>query len=313
MNENVQKSLSVVGYVVIFFFSFLLFVFLSFPYGILKETIVSKVGKMSGLNIQMEDFGPSFPLGIGASAIKVTDAAGGPGIDLKSARVKIGVLPLLIGQVSIKANLETQNDGFIDVKTGISLFRAIVDRDPTPSKISLEAEKFSIGHIVDFALSRQANNPTANPLVAGLLSKIHLTGDLEGTADFDLNLGNMVESTGALNLDIKKAALNIDDPALNLAPQNFSKAVIKAKMNKGKLTVENASGFKTQELDIGMNGRIDLKPDIEKSGLDMALSLKLDQSLKQNFGFLLDMSGGKDGSLNLQIKGSLGAPSMAAQ
>ena len=41
--------------------SFIFFLYLTFPYEVLKETAILKISEATGLSIEMSDLGPKFP------------------------------------------------------------------------------------------------------------------------------------------------------------------------------------------------------------------------------------------------------------
>lgn len=310
MNENMQKLIRPLGYTALFLVSLLFFVYLTFPYSVLKEALTAKIAKETGLDVRIEELEPALPLGFEAKNIRVAAIAGGPAMHLQSAEIKISLLNLLIGRLGINADLESKNGGTLYVGARLGLFALIFDQNFIPRRVMVEADKFAVGSIVSFLLSKAATSPTANPMFTGILTQIGLDGNLHGEVDLDINTSNLAQSSGFIDLQLKDAKLRIDDPSLNLADQNFSKALVKAELNNGAMKINKNSGFHTQELVVDLGGNMSLKPQLDRSTMDVDVSLKLDEGLKEQFGFLLDMAGGSGGAVKYQVKGTLGAPNV---
>jgi hypothetical protein len=197
----------------------------------------------------------------------------------------------------------------LDLGLGMSLFQIIFDRNPTPSRIELNSMNFEIGGLADFALSTLSDDPTINPLVAPLLGQVKIKGALDGTVNIALDVNDLVQSQGSVDLNLRGGSLVIDDPGLNIAEQKFEKFLVRAKMDRGNLLIDKMSGLESQGMNLALDGKIELKPVISTSLLNLNLSLKLAEGLKDNFGFIVDAAmGGQNGEAKMQILGSFAQP-----
>lgn len=313
MREKLQQWAAPAGYVALFLVTFFFFVYITFPYLVLKEALSAKLGKLTGLDIRMEELDPNLPLGFEATKLSISSSRGGPAIEVQTADVSISVLNLLIGRIGVHVDLETKNGGELSVYTRMSIWK-LMDGVMLPSVFELDANKFPIGPLIGFLLSSQANSPTANPMISGLLAQISMDGDLNGMIDLDIAADNPSASNGEIDINFKNMSFKINDPSLHVAEQKFKKALLKANMTKGALKFDNNSGFESDELKLGITGDIALKPQLERSNLNLELSIKLDQGLKEQFGFLLDMAGGGGSGdvVKYQLKGVLGSPSFTS-
>lgn len=308
MKDN-QSKLNVWAYVALFIVSFIFFVYLTFPYAILKESVLSEINRTTSFRIRVERMEPSLPLGLEAEGITISSDTGGTPLTFKSAEVQLGILNLLIGRLAATVVVETQTGGELEASGRVSLFRLISGKGVVPSHVGLEANKFEIDNIVAFFLSSQANSPTANPLVAGMLTKVGFKGKLGGMVDFDINPDNPSESSGKLNLELESGVLTVDDPNLNLGEQKFKKAKILANIEKGKLVLDKSSGFHTQNFFLDLAGDVQMKPELTNSTLNLAFNIRLEEALKENFGLILDMAGGTGGAMSYKLRGTLASPS----
>lgn len=310
MNERWRKLLGPIGYTSLFFLSFFFFVYLTFPYTILKEAVTARVARETGLDIRIDEFGPVLPVGFEARKVSIGSMAGGPTIQVQNAEVRLSLLNLLIGRIGVSVDLETKGGGTLDLYGRIGLMQLLLDKNFMPSRVELEAESFPIGPIVGFMLAKQANSPDTNPMISGLLTQIGLDGNLAGAVDLDIDPSNLADSNGKIDLQLKDSKLTISDPSLNLADQTFKKAIIKANVGGGTFKIADASGFHTQEMLIDLGGQVGLKNQLERSVMDLQMSLKLEEGLKDQFGFVLDMAGGSGGAVKFEVKGTVGNPNV---
>lgn len=314
MNEPESKRGRPFGYVILFFFSLVFFVYLTFPYGVLKETLTTNISQSTGLVIRMKDFGPSLPLGFAAGEVSVSGGGSGDkSFGMETASLHVSLLPLLWGTLTAGLELESKNDGWLELELDFSLIDMIFDSVFLPGQVFLQAEEFDIGGLASFFIAREGTKPGANPMVSGLLTKIDLRGHLDGGVEIDLDVDDPTRSAGNVNLLLKKAVLKVNDPSLNLPEQRFKKALLRASMQSGSLKVDKKSGFHTEDLKIDVSGNIQLRQKIERSTLNLLLNLKLFKTLKEQFGFMVDMSGGKDGGVAYQMRGTLGRPRVSAR
>jgi type II secretion system protein N len=305
-----SKSRQTIGLVALFFCSLIFFIYVSFPYSVVKEWISATAMKETGIRFRMDDLSPNLPLGISASGIELEGKPGQPPVKIKSIDLSIGLFSLLMGKLAVDLEVAGDKSGELDLGVRLSLFKGLIDGVWIPSVIELNSRKFAIGPLVAYGLGMAADNQAgSNPIVKELLENIMLVGDLDGIIDFDINVGDPIQSRGQAELQLKGARLSFVNPSLNISPQSFEIATIKADVKDGKMLVDRASRFKSEGLDFGLSGTIALMDNLEKSTVEIGLSLKLDQDLKQNYGFLL----GAEGELNGSLRGTLSQIQFAKQ
>jgi type II secretion system protein N len=296
-------------YSFLFVFSFVLFIYVSFPYTILKEAVITQVMRQTGLDLRVHSLGPKLPLGFEVEKVQVNLPSGDKGIELKSATVRISVLSLVIGNLTATVDLESVDEGTLDAKVSFSILD-IIGGQFIPSYVGLEAEGFAIGHLARFGLAQGQEAMKSQALVADLLGKFGVNGKLHGTLELDLNPSNPKSSKGMVNLQIKKGVLKIDK-SLGMADQKFEKALLKAKLSQGQLKINDRSGFHTQGLKIDLMGGVTMKNRLEKSSLNVDLKIRLDKDLKEQYGFVIDTAlGGSGGALKCQIRGTITHPNV---
>jgi hypothetical protein len=82
-------------------------------------------------------------------------------------------------------------------------------------------------------------------------------------------------------------------------------------MASGTINVDPSTRFTTADLDMGVEGKVALRAQMANSDLSLKAFVRLQGLLGEQYGVLVDaISNGmsKNGSLNLQIAGTVGAP-----
>ncbi|MEY4632021.1 MAG: hypothetical protein RIQ81_2141 [Pseudomonadota bacterium] len=296
----------------IFAFSFFFFLVVTFPYDMLKESISNGLSRFTGMSISMGDFGAKLPIGFRAGDVSITGGGAKPKtLKFKSLSVTVNPVYLLAGKLALNTQVSTGDSSnlylFLALPVG-----GLMKGNPVPSAVELEANKFKIDEIAAFALGTLASGPDANPLLAPVLNGIGLAAKLDGALDFSIDASAPQQSTGKVNLKFVDAVLKLSDPSLGLPDQKFNKAGIQAAMTNGILNIEKGSGFESDELTLTSSGSIAVKAPLNTSQLQIEVLVKLQKSLADKFGFLMDaFSGGaaRNGELKIQVKGPLSQPS----
>ena len=269
------------------------------------------LSKQIGLDIHIGELTPSLPLGFDLTNVSVAPGGGGPKLELKEVQIDFSLLNLLFGAIAINLDMEDKERGEFEASVKWGLID-LIKRNFVPYKISCDANKFGIGQFLAFGLNRVASNPNnpAGQLFTPLLDQMKIVGKLQGEAKFSLDVKNLSDSAGAVNLKLANAALKLENASLDMADQTFSKAAFKANMASGSLTIAKDSGFHTQELLLDFSGDVKLKADIGQSQLNININLRLDKGLKDKFGFIIDAKGGQEGGIKINIKGTLDRPNV---
>ncbi len=305
-----KQFVRIAGLVSVFLFSFISFLYFTFPYEVLKETIAGELSQSLGYTVQISEMTSAIPLGVKARKISL-DAPGGGRLVIDQAKIRVSILAFFVGRISISADL-TSKSGELNVSGALNIFD-LLRGVYLPKWVELEAESFPLDEVVTFVLSGMSNSPTANPMVAPLLSSIGISGSLTGNIDFKFDSKNPLQSTGQADLALNKAELKLSNPTLGLPDQLFKKAALKAKVDGGNLVLDKSSGFVAEEVEILPAGKITLKPQFSSSLLDMSVALKLHGGLKEKFGFIIDAVTGtatSDGQLTTQLRGPLDSPAV---
>src|SRR5690606_32154325 len=108
----------------LFLVCFVFFLFLTFPYEVLKETIAAEISSASGYNIQIGELGPRLPLGVEVGKVSVDLPDGSRGLHFNRITADLSILSLLIGSIAPELRV-TIGQGTLNFKSDISVFDAI--------------------------------------------------------------------------------------------------------------------------------------------------------------------------------------------
>ncbi len=300
----------VAGMVGIFFGSFLFFLYLSFPYGVLKEAISTKVEAETGMSVRMESLGLGFPIGLSAENVEVSMKSS-PRFKLKDVSVNWDVLQLFLLRAGVSIGLRDEGGGTLNLGIGYGLFSLLTGSFGLPSVISLQAKKLTLDSLMDFAVYALVDRGVAGPLAGPLLSKIGIKGKLSANSQVSLNSSNTSLSSGNLDLKLSDAVLVLSDPSFGFPDQSFKTATISVAATNGSLNIDPSTRFTTEDLELGVDGKMTLNPKFSTSPMNLKAFVHLKGALGEQFGSLIDaISGGisKDGAINLQIGGTVSTP-----
>ncbi len=306
-----KQAIKILGYVALFLLSFLFFLWSTFPYEVLKESISNQLSAATSMNIRIGKLGPRFPLGIRFGDISISPN-GGPTLLIKQASASLSPLALLIGKVSASAEIVPPQGESLEVSAGIGLLSLIKGGIPMPKSVEINSNGLPIGPFVDFFLALQANSPTANPLVTPILKQIAFNAKLVADIDLALNADQPTDSSGRVSLVLKDATLAISGASQSIPNQAFETAKVEGNLAKAIFAFKEGSGLKSGELSVNVGGNINLKQEFERSALALSFRVELRGPLKDNFGFILDaVSGGQsDGKIALRIDGTVALPNV---
>jgi hypothetical protein len=303
---------TIAAMVAIFFVSFFLFLYLSFPYGVLKEAISTQVQIATGITMRMDSFGPAFPFGFSASDVEIYKGQS-TRVKLKSLSAKLSLLQLFILRFGVSVDAEDVTGGEIDVGLGFSIFDILTGKIGLPSYVTMSADKFQLDSLADLGIQTAVANGVGGPIAGQLLAKLGVKGKLNGKFRIDTDSKNFAQSTGDIKINFTDAVLVLSDPSLNFPDQAFKMAQLNATLVGGTLSVDPATRFTTADLEMGVDGKVVLRAQTANSDLNLKAFVRLKGILGDQYGPLIDAFSngmGKNGSLNLQIAGTVGAPQM---
>ncbi|MEN9825672.1 MAG: hypothetical protein RI953_1417 [Pseudomonadota bacterium] len=324
MRKN-KRTKTILTYVGVGFVSFLVFLYLSFPFNVVNEVAVSKLNEIFiqqrlPIRISIGNFRPKFPLGVNLEDIQVSN------VNDSSANVKIGkataslnVLPLFIGRVDVDMRL-TQSGGSLEVNVNDSIASLIKSARASnahlPSgHVRAVFSTFEIASFVSNALAfvRSGNNPALQTIQAFLRTEV--SGQISGLAKIDLpEAGESLEkATADVDLKIGKAYFEMKEETLAIPRQEFSEARIKAKLAKKTIEIPTETKLVANDISISLSGRMNLMDNLGVNDVKLNLGLVLKGKIEENFKTLLpvilgcDISKISGGKMNVELSGTLSA------
>ena len=311
-----SKPLQYVCYAILFVVSFLFFVYLTFPFNIIKESVVMKLNKATGLNIAVYDLSPSLLLGVEAQGVSLKTPTGQE-VKFSVVEVSLSTLHLFIGRLRCVLEVQDAQENPLEVAAGFGLFSLIADatsgKPPLPDKITVKASNYGLNDLTAYALSFYAGKASTNPLIVPLLEQMEVRGSLNVDIKLALNLEDPTASDGSLDLNIGEFVLAMNAPDFTIDDQIFEKALIKANLSGGSLKIQEDSEFSSQDISVQISGNLDLKTPLPSSVMNLSIPLQIKGALKDQFGFLIDamLKGTSDGNIPLQVRGTLLRPSVS--
>jgi len=273
--------------------SFFFFLYLTFPYGVIKEVVVSTVTdslRKSGIPVRIAigSLRPHWFTGIQLKDVQVTNAAD-PDANLKigEATVRLNLLPLLLGKATVAGRV-TQAGGAMNLRVDLPILGAI-NGHQSPSLARVDFQSFALDPIFNHALAvaRGSKDP-AMVLVLPLLAKTTAGGSLTGSLTLDNpDTATFIRAKGAMNLDVKDAFLHIDDATLKMPKQNFTDARIGLKFENNAILV-NGTKFKAEDIGVGLDGRVTLPESPTGSPIaELDMNLSMHGEIEKNLGFII--------------------------
>jgi hypothetical protein len=305
-----DKVSTKVGLVFLFFGSFFIFLYLSFPYGVLKEALSTQVFASTGMTIRIEELGPAFPFGFDANGVEIGDHSTAR-LSFKEVRLTLSPFQLFFFRLGVHARVESVGKGRMDVSLGFPLHRLFGRNGFIPSSLSLNAKSFPLDSIVSYGLKHLASSGVGGPLAGPVLGALAFRGNLNGDVNVSIDQEAISQSKGDVSLSVANASLILSDPAIGLPDQIFKSAQIKGSMASNIFAIARDTRFQSDELELGVDGKINVKNTVTASDLDLKVLVKLSGGLADKFGWVMDgltSGASKGGSLNLQLRGTLGAP-----
>ncbi|HPW45591.1 MAG TPA: type II secretion system protein GspN [bacterium] len=291
MNKMFKYAL----YISLFFVSFVIFLYWSLPYSILKDRIVAAIEQQlsNKYEIVVEDFSPYWFTGIDVRGLKVKslDEGGAELLKVNRAKGRASLTSLIFGSPKISFDL--------DIGRGEISGSAVQSADEILLNMSLD----------DVDLK--------NFDVVGASTKMPISSQIDGRVDLKIDRQRPIRSEGKLELhldDIKIAATNaklgeLEMPLPDLVISKGRGSLLKLEIGKGTVTVLS---FKLSggDLELDITGKIFLSNDIANYRFNLNGTFKASETLEKAlpFLFIVEKQKGEDGRYPLSITGRLARP-----
>ena len=268
-----------ISFAVVFTFSFGLFLFLTFPYEIFKETISNNIKRASGIDVNIGTMGMSLPVGIKLLDVKVSKPGVAQILKFEQVRVNISMLQFMMGNLGLSFKIQKSSGitkkelGQIHLGVKLGILLLIFSKTPPLPSVNLYADNFAIDDVTNLAFGILGNSRGISPMFQPVLEAVKFTGMMTGNMNIVMSGAKAANASGIVNLELKKASL---EAGAALSRQEFSKMLIKAEVKDGKIMFDKNSGINSRDLSLSIiGGRIVLKEPLMMSDLDVKVDLKM--------------------------------------
>lgn len=267
--------------------SFLFFLYLTFPYGVIKEVVVLQltdvIQKSAPVQIRIGTLSPHWFTGIKLNNVVVSNINDkSVQLKLEEVIVRVNVLPFLIGNMSVSASVE-QGAGRIDAYIKSSIAGLI--QGALPKEVNVVLKNFALEPLFSHALAYLNSSRDPNLLLLQpIVSKTTAGGMLSGTVLFE----SSDRMKGRINLDAKNAFLLIDDETLKIPKQEFSVFKLDVQYQNGSLNIGEATKFQAPDIGIGLNGTVTLPETPAASAqANLNLALSMHGNVEKSLGMIV--------------------------
>jgi type II secretion system protein N len=306
--ENRQRYLLWVGYVLFFFFCFFMFAYLTFPYDRLRDIIIDRFSSApdeagTKTAIKIEELSPHWFTGVQLEGVTVTrteDATSEPTvIAIDEVTLRAAPLAYLFGNIEVSFGAEAGEgslDGTYESDMEGKAKHVVAELD------GLDLGKMGVGSFIGMPLAGVA------------------------TGTVDLNLPEEI-ATSAGDIDIEIAGLTLGDGknkmkipgmagGLTLDPIDAGTLKMKMALKEGIVAIETFEA-KGKDLTLDGSGSLRLASPFDRTRTDLTIGFKVEESYKnksEKSKIALElMSGnpvmrsatGSDGVTRLQLSGGL--------
>lgn len=287
-----KKWIRITSYVGLGLFSFFFFLYLTFPYGVLKEILAVQVTtamQASGLPMRLSigSAGPHWFTGMKFENVTLSNVAD-PSVNMRfaEASARVNVLPLLIGTVSVSGKV-AQAGGATDFYVALPLF-GLISGAPFPKRAEIDFKSFSIDGLFNhaIAMAKGSKNPSM-ALVLPLIEKSSAGGKISGTVRVSNSTpSDPSKAIGKVNLNLANAFLHINDETLKIPRQNFKEAKVELSYESGTASIQGIK-FIAPDIGINLNGKI--ADSAMGAEADLNLKLSMHGSVRENLGSLVPL------------------------
>lgn len=279
------------SYIALGIVSFIFFLYVTFPYAVLKEFVVTTVSSQLaslGLNsrVNIASLRPSWITGIEIDdfeLINTTDARAKT--KFEEVRARLNVLPLFIGNFTLSTFIRQQT-GTLESKVTIPFSSLFGEPSQIPfSHAHVEFKSFKIDSFVNHGLATVGGDTLTGPWSAflkPLLVGTSLGGKLTGAVN--LGKSDLDSLTGKADLAFDDLFLVLDE-GLQISRQDFKEATFHFDFNQTSVTIRKPTKMESKELKLDVSGQVDWKtPPVH---LDLKFAFSSRGQLYEKIGSLL--------------------------
>ncbi len=288
--------LRAVGYPLFFLAFFVVFLYATFPYDRLKEVIIAQAeapkvsasGRTvpSGMELSIGSLGPTFFPGLKAKNVTVTYLPTAPGarptfMHIDEAVVHVSLIALLLRRANVSFDIDGMG-GNVEGSLSWSLAAdAAEPADTSTAPRSRGARNAAPSGLRSLEVKiKDVNAAEVGPLVQAV--GLPLGGTLNGSIELTVPDGQIPQAEGAVQITATR--FTVGDGHAQYQIPHFGGVTIEqiragdltfnVNIRRGVATLERV-GSQSNEFALQMDGRIDLRPELSLSAMNLGVRFKL--------------------------------------
>jgi len=284
-----MKILRIIGLVAFFLFSFVVGLYLTFPWNALKDRIAIQLAEATGWEVEATSLEPSWLTGVRIQGLKLAP----PEADE----------PLLFDEVVARARLLSFLTGGMGVSAWLPLGQGELDvtlaRGSDETTVRAKAQGVELAMVPGFAA----------------FTGLPLSGQLDLDADVTLDRQDAAKSSGRIELSGSDLELgeggkvaNFPIPALRLGNLDWEMDI-----EDGKVELPQQQ-LRGGDVDVDLEGTVDLATPVERTTMNLNVSFRPTPEYLQENGLIeallnnINRAKGSDGFYTYAITGSVKHP-----
>jgi hypothetical protein len=308
----------------LFSICFMIILYFSFPYGLLKVYLLTKanlaLGQM-GLYVESQALKPHGLTGLRFEGVSLSylDPLKAERVELEELTLQIKPLAFILGKLGVSLTLQEPSQeekaGLCEIEGFLPLF----SESSSFQELHIAFHSFNLGALLERFLlgSFYGQDPTkaseAMALLGPLFNDVKLFLQVSGT--IEAHYSPSLDSLQSLNVSVhvEDGLMDLKNDSLLIAKQVFSpKTLLKISKTGPSLNIQEGTLIETQDLYLKPQMSLSVKDDItilEGSTLE----IKVGDTIRKNYGFILsrllpclegpETEGSKP--LNLSLSGTL--------
>ncbi len=292
------KLFKYIGYFALFVFSFFIFLYWTFPYGILKERLVGEVEQQLGgeYDVRIGDLSPSFFTGVVLKQVKILKHEGSEVKTIWEAqkvKVRASLFSLIFGRTSVTFSAKTKS----------SSVSGSFSTNEDGFNFTGDLSNFNLGDLGTFKGKGGVNLFSA--IDGPIKLSINKRQVIQSSGNADFSLADIKSSAGDLELQNWRT-LKLPD----LVYSKGSGSNLKIEISKGQIHIKE---FKLADGDLvlDLNGDVFMSSTFKNYRLNLkgvfSVTPRLEEAIKDELYFVRGEKQA-DGTYPLTITGRIGDP-----
>ncbi|MCW5828922.1 MAG: type II secretion system protein GspN [Deltaproteobacteria bacterium] len=298
-----RTALKIGGYVLWGLIFTLVFVAMKFPDNRLRELAEAEMSVITGKEVKVEKAGLYRLSGLDMTGVDFYSTGGfaQPLLRLKRQRIRMSILPALIGRLSAWGITEPEAGGTLELN---------VRAKSSDASLGLDFRQFQLSGARLEPKSPDHPPTEIDATISGKVSYSVDPGGEVGLADLGSVLAQIYGATAGIDLTITGVRLaNLASETLPLSELRFDTFTIKGDIAEGRLNLSECSGTGPKG-DLSLQGQISFTDPIRQSGLRLQIRYQPDEETRKTLGPVIGLKLRDDGRgvYTGYIVGQFGSP-----